>query len=286
MKVSYIGTQYRGSQKHITDYIVDVDSIQGALESAILSMRPKVINFPNVVLSGRTDSGVHALCTAAHVDLANKYDFDYSEGAPLHLNRYLIKCRHDIRILCFKQVTDDFHARFSAKNRTYIYRFLVAKENINHKIPIAEINRTLHVRASYFDIEKVKNGIHLFKGKRDFQSFCSIQAQIGKSRYIKTIEHISLSETTPLMPQDPLSKHFNYYQITIKSKSFLYNQVRRMVATLLALGTNKLTNDHIETMLQVPSPITWHKYARGVPTSEPHGLYLANVEYDDEYMRL
>ncbi|XP_011497270.1 PREDICTED: uncharacterized protein LOC105361716 [Ceratosolen solmsi marchali] len=69
MQLSYIGSQYRGSQKHIYNNMVDSDSIQGKIENILLKSEPKFENKPKLVMAGRTDAGVHALCTTAHVDL-------------------------------------------------------------------------------------------------------------------------------------------------------------------------------------------------------------------------
>lgn len=286
LNLSYLGNNYRGAQKHAAAGILDIDSIQGTLESSLWRINPILKEPPKVVLAGRTDAGVHALCMTAHVDLehcSGETHFDNNNMIKM-MNRYLISTNHEIRILACHEVSKDFHARFSAKSRTYMYRFLVAKDLNDKRIPIAECGRTFHFQPKQFDVEKLKSGIKLFQGTRDFQTFCNKAVLDNKNytddyklSFVKTL-NISLQKTTPMMPLDPLSNNFDYYALTFTSKSFLYNQVRRITGALLALAASRISESTINTMLQVPSHENWCK---SVAPAMAHGLYLAKVRYDE-----
>ncbi|XP_023317309.1 tRNA pseudouridine synthase-like 1 [Trichogramma pretiosum] len=290
IRFSYLGTQYRGSQKHAGSTVLDVDSIQGALESSLSRLNHK--NVPNIVMAGRTDAGVHALNMTAHIDIQHNYTSekypDYNKKLVQLMNRYLINTGHEIRVFTCYEVNPKFHARFSAKTRTYLYRFCMPKDVTDQRLPISEHNRSLffHPYPHNFDMQRFKNGLELFKGTKDFMTFSarSVKKELYwekeefKRRYVKTLD-LRIEEATPLMPMDPLSQNFSYWHLTFQSKSFLYNQIRRIVGTLFALGLNRISEEDIITMLQVPSH---HQFINKIQPAKPHGLYLLNVDYDEE----
>lgn len=289
--MSYIGTRYRGAQKHANKNVLDIDSIQGAIEAGLRVLVPPVED-PHVVLAGRTDLGVHALSAAAHVNLTNTNGTDYHPDAVKYiLNRFLKQCCHDIKILSVLPVTDEFHARHSAIRRTYIYRFMFSKDRKDDVLPIQELYRTFLIKPTkerpFFDIDKFKGGVKLFEGTHDFQTFCNSDSHIGSRGFIRTLDKIELKEAGPLMSLDPVSKNFEYYELTLQSRAFLYNQVRRIVGTLIALGQGKVDTDDIITMLQVPSHNTWMAIGRGMSSAGPDGLYLFDIEYEsfDKFIR-
>lgn len=286
MKLSYLGNNYRGSQMHANSNIFDIDSIQGAVEASMYNLRKICLNKPSLSLAGRTDAGVHALCTTAHVDLEFRPDIESFDTDSLvrMMNRHLINSGHEIRIYSCHQVSSDFHARFSAKSRTYLYRFMVAKNSGDHKIPMAEFGRTLHLHTPNFCISRLIDGVELFKGKKDFRTFSSKSIRDKnhkedeyKRSYVRTLD-ITVEKAPAMMPLDPFSENFEYYHIVFKSRSFLYNQIRRIVGALIALAANRVGTKNIVTMLQVPSHYNWNPR---ITPALPHGLYLLDVEYDE-----
>lgn len=284
LKFSYIGTQYRGLQKQIGDnFIRDTDSIQGALETALSTIRPKILNKPSIHLSSRTDAGVHAFCNSCHVELENKYGRIYDTSSiKKYVNRYFAKCGHTIRLLDCIPVTYDFHARHSCKSRTYMYRFMIPKECDEQRISLVEMIHTFHLRGYNFDIDRARRGIQLFMGTKDFTTF-SARDDTRKKRYVRCLQSFTLEEAQPLMPIDPLSENFTYWHFICSGRSFLYNQIRRMVGALFALGLGKITEKDITVMLQVPSHYNWNPRVTPAPSN---GLHLLNVEYDpDELTR-
>ncbi|XP_012543316.1 tRNA pseudouridine synthase-like 1 isoform X4 [Monomorium pharaonis] len=223
-----------GLQRQIDNFVRDTDSIQGALEAALLTILPKSQIRPVLTLSSRTDAGVHALGNSAHVELENKYNKIYnSTDVKKYVNRYFNKCGHT-------------------------------------------------VRSHDFDIDRVKRGIQLFMGTKDFTTFSAKAITDRKIRYVRALDNFTLEEAQPLMPFDPLSHNFTYWHFTCKARSFLYNQVRRMIGALIALGIGKITEKDITIMLQVPSHNNWNPRVTPVP---PNGLHLLNVEYDTDELK-
>ncbi|CAD1468340.1 unnamed protein product, partial [Heterotrigona itama] len=239
-----------GMQKNIIPSakvrINDTETIQGAIEGAFLKLIPQVLSWPILTCSSRTDSGVHGLCNIAHIDIEHKYDGIYNPYESLrNLNRHLILCDHDIRILDLIPVKNTFHVRYCANSRTYLYRILKAKDVKYHKIPIIEMERCFHFR------------------------------------YVRNLDSLTFEKGSPLMPYDSLSENFDFWDFKCTAKGFLYKQVRKIVTALLALGIGKITEKDITVMLQVPG----HKnYMTSLGLVPPHGLYLWNVGYNQDYL--
>ncbi|EFN87801.1 tRNA pseudouridine synthase A, partial [Harpegnathos saltator] len=214
--------------------IRDGDTVQGALEAALLNILPKTTIRPNIYLSSRTDAGVHALCNAGHVELENKYNVLYKDdNIKAFVNRYFNKCGHTIRLLEFTPVTNDFHARGSCKSRTYIYRFMIPKVPGEQRIPLVDAPHTYLVKAHDFDVDRVKCGTQLFMGVKDFTTFSSMSITNRKIEY-----------------------------------------VRRMVGALISLGLRKITEKDINVMLQVPSHHNWNPRASSAPANGLHLVNL------------
>ncbi|XP_003708113.2 tRNA pseudouridine synthase-like 1 isoform X1 [Megachile rotundata] len=284
IKFSYLGTQYRGIQKNVIKdtYIMlnDPDTVQGALETAFTILIPKCIHPPRMYCSSRTDVGVHALGNIGQVDLINKYNVIYNpEEALKYINRYLLKCNHDIRLLEFVPVQPNFQAKHIIKSRTYVYRFMIPKNKDNHKIPIMERSYCHYLRSDDIDIERLRNGLKLFLRTQNFQTFSAKKIDSRPINYVRKLNVLTLEKGQPFMPLDPLSQDFDFWNIVCSSKGFLYKQVRRIVSALFALATGKLTERDITIMLQVPGHHNWPSKIQPVPG---HGLFLANIEYCQE----
>lgn len=259
--------------------IRDCDSIQGALEAAFSTILPKQLTRPVLVTSSRTDSGVHAFCNAAHVELENKYGLFDRDTVLKYVNRYLIRCRHTIRLFDFLPVTEEFHARRSAISRTYVYRFMVPKDYAYPTVPVSEMYSCHNLRVENFDVERVKRATQLFMGLKDFRTFSAETPGKEPRFYLRNLTRLSVEKGDPLMPLDPLCENFDFWNVTCSSRAFLYNQVRRIVGSLLTLGVGKITEKDITVMLQVPGHRNWNPKAAPVP---PHGLFLTKLEYDPD----
>ncbi|XP_011297296.1 tRNA pseudouridine synthase-like 1 [Fopius arisanus] len=283
--LSYIGTRYRGAAKQIgCERLMDIDTIQGALETCLYAnIQPRSIKKPVVYTSSRTDAGVHALNSTAHVDLEHPEGTIYdTERIIRKSNLYFARCGHEIRLTKILPVTDEFNARRSARSREYLYRFGIAKRDNENRIPIAELGRSWHVRGENIDIDALRRAIPLFLGRKNFESFAAKNRTNREISYVRTLTTLNLEEIPSLMPQDPLSENFTFWQINVAAQSFLYNQVRRIVGALIGVASGTITERDIKFMLQVPNNQHWISALQMAP---PQGLYLKSVNYDEEEMQ-
>ncbi|XP_017057815.1 tRNA pseudouridine synthase-like 1 isoform X2 [Drosophila ficusphila] len=297
LNISYIGTTFRGIQKTVNKAEqprLDTQSIQGCLELALRVFHP--VNEIQTVLSSRTDAGVHALHSTVHVDLerpnGQPYDTTTLTGV---LNRTLDKQRLPIRVLSSQLVADTFHCRYHATGRTYLYRFAVNKhppseeDNFRNKayeafVPVEEIDRCYFLQSPSFDIDRVRAASQLFVGVHDFRTFMSISRQKNLSRdhpmfTVRKIDKISIRPggAVAVAPNAALAAAtYNYWDIEIKAKSFLYKQVRRIVGALIALGSGRIDERCIYQMLTIPSKNSWDHRVLLAPAC---GLYLCRVHY-------
>ena len=239
LKIEYDGSNFVGWQKQNNGI-----SIQESIEQAIFELTgEKTIVFG----AGRTDAGVHALGQVAHFDLKKNFNIDKVRDG---LNHHL---RHNqIAILKVENASDSFHARFSAKQRTYEYLIT------NRRAPLTiKKNKSWSIFKT-IELEKMRYEANFFIGKHDLQAFRSIDCQSNTS--IKTIDEIKIS------------KNNENLNISISAKSFLHSQVRIMVGTLVEIGKGKIT----ESITQI---IKSKDRTRAGVTAPAHGLYLVKVNY-------
>ncbi|XP_016934290.3 tRNA pseudouridine synthase-like 1 [Drosophila suzukii] len=301
LNISYIGTTFRGIQKTVNKLEqsrLDTQSIQGCLELALRVFHPT--NEIQTVLSSRTDAGVHAIHSTVHVDLERPNGQPYDNAILVGvLNRTFAKQRLPIRVLSSQLVADSFHCRYHATGRTYLYRFAVAKdppsadENLRNKayeayIPVEEIDRCYFLQSPSFDIERVQAAARMFIGVHDFRTFMSVSRQKGPSRdhpmfTVRKVDEINIrpGRSLALAPNASLaSETYNYWDIEIKAKSFLYKQVRRIVGALIALGNGRIDERCLYQMLTIPSKNSWDHRVLLAPAC---GLYLCRVHYRDTF---
>uniref|UniRef100_A0A146M7L6 tRNA pseudouridine synthase n=1 Tax=Lygus hesperus TaxID=30085 RepID=A0A146M7L6_LYGHE len=284
---SYLGTRFRGSQKQFNKGIpvCPTETVQSLLEFGLSQLKP--INQPVVYPASRTDQGVHALCTAAHVDLVFFNDHSIYSIIKL-LNTFFTKHDFDIRVLSVREVPNSFSARHSVLRKKYLYRFAVVnshalpelpiKKNVL-PIPILEKDRCYFVPRSEFDAESAAEAASLFVGSKDFRAFMGRPShQPNDIRTERSIESCELRKGLPLL-STPESSCFDFYEVACSGKSFLYRQVRRTVGVLIAVGLGRLTLDDVRGMFENPSKDSWNAKAVVVPG---HGLYLTSVEYKEE----
>ena len=227
-------------------------SVQGELErcTKILFKQQCIVQG-----AGRTDAGVNALGQVAHVDIPaenrflNKNNF-YMVSA---FNALLIHTA--IRVISIQNVSKRFNARFSAINRTYAYKFLIRSAP-----PIILNYNILHIRKK-IDVKKMIDASKHFLGKHDFTSFRSTSCQ--SSNPIKTINEIKFKE----------KKRSNILIMQISAKSFLHNQVRIIVGSLIKVGFNEWSPEKIREILKMKSR------SHAGETAPARGLYLKKISY-------
>ena len=239
--IEYVGTNYRGWQiqkKGLT--------IQGIIQQKLSKLLKEKIILNG---SGRTDRGVHAIEQSAHFDCKYKI-VDFTKF--LKSINYFLNDK-GVAITKIKKRNNEFHSRFSAKQR--IYRYVIFNQ-IN--APVIEKNRGWHVRKT-LDLKLIKLGAKKLLGTNDYSTFRSSSCH-AKSP-IRTINSIKIRSSK------------NRIEIEFKSQSFLQQQVRSMVGCLKYLGEKKWD---LKTFDRV---IKSRKRALCAPPAPPEGLFLARVIY-------
>jgi tRNA pseudouridine38-40 synthase len=222
-------------------------SIQAALEDAIAGFCGERVTVHG---AGRTDAGVHALGQVAHFDVEKETDAQTVREA---LNAHLRPA--PIAVLKAAATDPDFHARFDAVERRYLYRILNRRAP-----PTLDRGRAWHV-AVPLDAEAMHAAAQVFVGKHDFSSFRAAECQ-AKSP-VKTLDEIAVARTG------------DEVRLTARARSFLHHQVRNFTGTLKLVGEGKWRRADVEAALAARD-----RSAAG-PTAPAHGLYLVGVRYPD-----
>ncbi|CAA7627362.1 tRNA pseudouridine(38-40) synthase TruA [Magnetospirillum sp. SS-4] len=238
--VEYDGTPFVGWQRQEKG-----ESVQGRLEHAAFRLNGTPVA---VLAAGRTDSGVHATGQVAHLDLIKAHEADKVRSAlNYHIGNW------PVAVVAAEEVGDDFHARFSAIGRSYLYRIL------NRRAPPAlERNRMLWVPAE-LDAEAMHEAAQRLVGHHDFTTFRASECQARSPD--KTLDVLSVARVGEEI------------RIIAEARSFLHHQVRNMVGTLTLVGLGKWSPDDVGRALAA------RDRRAGGPTARPEGLYLTGVRY-------
>ena len=239
--IEYVGTNYNGWQVQKKG-----KTIQGRIQNAISKIFKEKIN---IIGSGRTDSGVHALEQSAHFDTNTKIKDSYKFLKSV--NHFL--SRHGISILDLKKRKLTFHARYSAKARVYKYVILNRKSG-----SVLKNKRCWHI-IKKLDLEMMKKGAKKLIGTKDFSTFRS--SSCSAKTPVRTIKSIKF-----LTRQDII-------EIEIKAQSFLQNQVRSMVGCLKYVGEDKWSIQKFDKIIKSKKRINC------APPAPAEGLYLTKVIY-------
>jgi tRNA pseudouridine38-40 synthase len=242
LTVEYDGRGYVGWQRQDNG-----PSVQAALEAAVLGFCGEQATVQG---AGRTDSGVHATGQAAHVDIARETAADTVRDA---LNAHLRMAGEAVAVLDAAAVGDDFHARFSATERRYLYRIL------NRRAPPAlEAGRVWHV-ARRLDEAAMQAASRCLVGRHDFTTF---RASLCQARSpVKTLTALEVV------------RDGDEIRIVARAPSFLHHQMRNIAGTLELVGAGRWTAEDVADALAA------RDRARGGPTAPPDGLYLTGVLY-------
>lgn len=246
-KVEYDGRPFAGWQAQ-----ADRPSVQGAIEAALARLDPGFAAGARIAAAGRTDAGVHATGQVAHADLARDWDaFRLAEALNWHLKP------QPVAILTAARVDDDFHARFSATERRYLFRLLARRAPATHDRGLVwQVQNPL-------DLDAMRQGAAHLVGAHDFTTFRSSICQ-AKSP-LKTLDEITIEEIP--VPQG------REYRFSLRARSFLHNQVRSIVGTLERVGAGSWPPERVAEALAARD-----RAACG-PVCPPQGLYLTGVGY-------
>ncbi|MCV6584872.1 MAG: tRNA pseudouridine(38-40) synthase TruA [Marinibacterium sp.] len=244
LKVEYQGAPFAGWQRQ-----KDQPSVQGAIEAALARLEPGP---HTIAAAGRTDAGVHALGQVAQCDMRKTWDpFRLSEALNHHLKPA------PVAIIGAAAVADDWHARFSALERRYLFRLLTRRAPATHDA--GQVWRVGHP----LDVDAMQEAANLLLGKHDFTTFRSSICQAASP--VKTLDELRIERVEGLSGPEI---HFH-----VRARSFLHNQVRSFVGTLERVGAGSWTPQDVGDALSARD-----RAACG-PVCPPQGLYLAAVKY-------
>ncbi len=244
LKVEYHGAPFAGWQRQ-----TDQPSVQGAIEAALDRLEP---GRHTIAAAGRTDAGVHGLAQVAHCDMAKDWDpFRLSEALNWHLKPA------PVAIIDCAPVPDDWHARFSAIERRYLFRLMVRRAPLTHEAGLMwRVGHSL-------DGAAMQAGADRLIGRHDFTTFRSSICQADSP--VKTLDALRVEQI-----DRPDGTEFRFH---VRARSFLHNQVRSFVGTLERVGAGAWTPEDVTKAL-----VARDRAACG-PVCPPEGLYLAGVGY-------
>jgi len=240
--IEYVGTNFIGWQIQSKG-----QSVQKLIQNKVSKLLKEKIN---LVGSGRTDSGVHAIEQSAHFDCKKRIE---NLGKFLKSINYFLNIKL-ISITNIKKRNLNFHARFSAKQRIYTY---IIFNRISR--PSIEKNRGWHIRKK-LDLKLMKKGAQKLLGTNDFSTFRSSSCNAKSS--IRTIKLVKIKKVK------------NKIQIQFKSQSFLQQQVRSMVGCLKYVAEKKWSLKKFEKIFKSKKRIL-----NNAPPAPAHGLFLEKIIY-------
>ena len=220
-------------------------SVQARLEEAVAAMTGETVTS---VAAGRTDAGVHAMALPVHLDLGREIAPEkLRAGLDFHLRP------QPVVVLEARKVPAEFHARFSALARHYVYRIL------NRRAPPAlDRGRVWHI-GKRLSVERMHEAAQALVGKHDFTSFRSSECQAASP--VKTLTRITVI------------RHGDEIAIRVTAPSFLHHQVRNIVGTLALVGDDTKPVSFVATALRACD-----RSAAG-PTAPARGLYFERADY-------
>ena len=247
LKIEYDGSPFVGWQRQRSQV-----SVQGSIETALSKLENKE---HKIAGAGRTDAGVHARSQVAHCDLEKEWQpFRLSEALNFHLRPL------PIAVIDCALVNSDWHARFSALERKYLFRLLVRRAPSTHEAGLVwQIGHSL-------DLSKMLEASKYLLGKHDFTTFRSSMCQ-AKSP-IKTLDELKIDRITGWSGDE--------FRFQLRARSFLHNQVRSFVGTLERVGAGSWSPVDVKKALKAKD-----RSACG-PVSPPQGLYLTDVVYETD----
>ena len=247
LKVEYDGRPFAGWQRQ-----ADQPSVQGRIEDALAQLED---DLPSLAAAGRTDAGVHATGQVAMAEMAGDWDaFRLSEALNYHLKP------DPVAITAAARVADDWHARFSAVERRYLYRIVCRRAPLVH-----DAGHAWQVKGG-LDVDAMQIGAAHLLGRHDFTTF---RASICQAKSpVKTMDEITVSEHEYSGGTE--------VRLTFRARSFLHNQVRSIVGTLERVGYGAWGPEDVKTALEAKD-----RAACG-PVAPPEGLYLTGVSYPED----
>ena len=241
LTIEYDGRAYHGFQAQD-----GLPTVQGAIETAITGFSGQTVR---IAAAGRTDTGVHATGQTIHLDLERAWPAATVMNA---LNAWLV--REAVAVLDCVIVADDWHARFSATGRRYLFRLLNRPAP-----PVLDAGRVWHVKKP-LDADRMQAAAQTLIGLHDFTTFRDIGCQARSPLRTLAVARVA--------------RVGDEVRLEFEARSFLHSQVRSMTGTLVQVGLGRWTVDDVAAALAARD-----RAACG-PVAPPDGLYLTGVSYD------
>ncbi len=240
-----LGLEYDGSKFCGWQSQANRCGVQDALEHALAAFLGIDVR---AHCAGRTDAGVHALAQVVHIDTdINRDDNSWVRGTNAHLPP-------GVRVVWAKHVTDDFHARFSARSRSYQYVLL------NDAVQGAMTHNAVGFFHMPLDENAMQQCANLLLGEHDFSSFRAAECQ-AKSP-VKTLHQAEVQQR---------GRHIFF---KFRANAFLHHMVRNIVGALVSVGAARHSPQQFQEIFAA------RNRTLAAPTFSPAGLYLTDVEYD------
>ena len=245
MTFSYDGSNFKGYQKQ-----PNVRTVQEELEKVLKQINDN--KEVEVHASGRTDAGVHAMNQKAHFDMKIEITEDKLQ---LAMNSLL---PDDIYIKKVEFVSDDFHARFNATGKEYIYKINMGEYNPLERKYVYQHNKKL-------DVSEMQRALKYLEGTHSFKSFTKKDDEKSEHEdYVRTLSQTNIERDL---------KDVNKLTLVFIGTGFLRYMVRNIVGTLIEIGEGKMKSEEIIEILKKEDRTKAGK------TANPEGLYLKNVFY-------
>lgn len=240
LTIQYDGGRYKGWQRLGNGE----NTVQGRIENVLSQLVGREIE---IIGCSRTDAGVHALAQIAN--------FKTSESlTEAEIKNYLNKhLPEDISIKDLRLVSENFHARYNAKDKTYLYKIW----NEEYSNPFMR-KYSMHVEKK-LDIHRMKKASQYFIGEHDFTAFTNAKSKTKSM--VREIYSIDIEESTGLI------------QIRVRGNGFLHNMVRRITGTLIKVGLGE------EEAENVPAIMNSKERKQAGYMADACGLYLENIEF-------
>lgn len=243
LTIAYDGTRYSGWQKQKSPEVL---TVEGEVERALRQLFHK--EDLECIGASRTDRGVHALGQRAVIDVETTIPV---EKIPLAIRPFLPE---DIVVTAARQVPDAFHPRYDCVKKTYEYCIFNGKyKNPKERLYTAFVYHEL-------DLEKMKEGAKAFVGTHDFQAFCAAGSSVSTT--VRTIFDCHVEQNG------------DHIRIFVTGDGFLYNMVRIIAGTLIAVGQGKIPAEAVAKIIESKDR------TRAGQTAEPQGLTLLEIYYD------
>jgi len=252
-----LGLQYDGSSYSGWQAQLSLNTVQDKLEAAIARFigDSSTGDFVRVITAGRTDTGVHALGQVVHFDInVEREDWSWVRG----INSFLPE---SIVVNWAKPVSEEFSARFSAYERTYIYAMHAGP--CRSPMAASRAGYLMMPADKWFDVLAMEAAAQYLIGEHDYSSFRSSECQ-AKSP-IKTLYSIEIISAQPWL----------YFKI--RGNAFLHHMVRNLVGTFLMIGIGKQSSEWMSEVLAAKDRRV------AAPTFAPDGLYLVKIAYPGEF---